>query len=67
MKHIDVLSIGETLIQQLLAVNYWPRISLSNDPLVYHPYAYRYQARQERLLTGSRHSRQSVTPPTLTG
>jgi hypothetical protein len=36
-------------LQQLLAVNYWPRISLSNDPLVYHPYAYRYQAKQGEI------------------
>jgi len=33
-------------LQRMLTVNYWPRASLSNDPLVYHPYAYRYQVDQ---------------------
>jgi Alkaline and neutral invertase len=32
-----------TFLRQLLAVNYWPVASLCDDPLVYHPYAYRYQ------------------------
>jgi Alkaline and neutral invertase len=32
------------LLQQMLAVNYWPRASLCNDPLVYHPHAYSYEA-----------------------
>jgi hypothetical protein len=30
-------------LQQLLVVNYWPRISLFNNLLVYHPHAYRQQ------------------------
>jgi len=36
-----------TYLQQMLAVNYWPLASLSNDPLVYHPHAYRYQASEQ--------------------
>ncbi len=36
-----------TYLQQMLAVNYWPLASLSNDPLVYHPHAYRYQAGEQ--------------------
>lgn len=31
-------------LRQLLSVNYWPVASLCDNPLVYHPYAYRYQA-----------------------
>ena len=31
-------------LRQLLAVNYWPVASLCDNPLVYHPDAYRYQA-----------------------
>jgi hypothetical protein len=30
-------------LRQMLAVNYWPRTSLCDDPLVYHRNAYRYQ------------------------
>ncbi len=39
------LAKAETL-RQLLVVNYWPRLSLSNNLLVYHPYAYSYQLQQ---------------------
>jgi GH15 family glucan-1,4-alpha-glucosidase len=37
-------------LQQLLAVNYWPHASLSNDSLVYHPYAYRSQISQGEAI-----------------
>lgn len=30
-------------LHQTLAVNYWPRVALSDDPRVYHPHAYRHQ------------------------
>jgi hypothetical protein len=33
-------------LRRTLAVNYWPRVALSDDPLVYHPYAYRRQVEQ---------------------
>jgi glycogen debranching enzyme len=31
-------------LHQTLAVNYWPRVALSDDPHVYHPHAYRHQS-----------------------
>src|SRR5260370_3952574 len=40
-----------TFLQQMLAVNYWPKASLCNDPLVYHPHAYRYQASEQQEFT----------------
>jgi len=33
-------------LEQVLEVNYWPRASLYNNVLVYHPHAYRYQIGQ---------------------
>lgn len=33
-----------TSLRQMLEVNYWPRATLCNDPLVYHTNAYGYQA-----------------------
>ena len=36
-------------LHQILAVNYWPRVALSNDPLVYHSQAYRYQVEQGEM------------------
>ncbi|HLQ10767.1 MAG TPA: glycoside hydrolase 100 family protein [Ktedonobacteraceae bacterium] len=33
-------------LHRTLAVNYWPRAALSDDPLVYHPHAYRHQVEQ---------------------
>ncbi|HLQ28091.1 MAG TPA: glycoside hydrolase 100 family protein [Ktedonobacteraceae bacterium] len=33
-------------LRQLLVVNYWPRLSLCHNPLVYHPHAYRQQVNQ---------------------
>ncbi|GAC1384113.1 MAG: hypothetical protein NVS4B7_21170 [Ktedonobacteraceae bacterium] len=30
-------------LQQMLAVNYWPRAALYNNALIYHPHAYHYQ------------------------
>ncbi len=33
-------------LHQLLIVNYWPRAACANDPLVYHPQAYRHQIEQ---------------------
>src|SRR5260370_37029584 len=35
----------------MLAMNYWPKASLCNDPLVYHPHAYRYQASEQQEFT----------------
>jgi hypothetical protein len=34
-------------LHRALAVNYWPRAALSDDPLVYHPHAYRRQIEQD--------------------
>ncbi len=34
-------------LRQLLTVNYWPVASSCDDPLVYHPHAYRYQVTQQ--------------------
>ncbi len=31
-------------LRQLLEINYWPQLTLCDDPLVYHPHAYRYEA-----------------------
>jgi len=39
-----------TFLRQMLAVNYWPRATLCNDPLVYHPNAYRYQAFEQKEI-----------------
>lgn len=33
-------------LHRTLAVNYWPRAALADDPLVYHPHAYRRQIEQ---------------------
>lgn len=33
-------------LHRTLTVNYWPRAALSDDPLVYHPHAYRHQIEQ---------------------
>jgi hypothetical protein len=33
-------------LHRTIAVNYWPRAALSDDPLVYHPHAYHYQIEQ---------------------
>ncbi|HLG62641.1 MAG TPA: glycoside hydrolase 100 family protein [Ktedonosporobacter sp.] len=33
-------------LRELIAVNYWPQQALCDDPRVYHPQAYRYQAEQ---------------------
>jgi len=33
-------------LHQTLEVNYWPRAALADDPLVYHPHAYRRQIEQ---------------------
>lgn len=35
-----------TLLRELLALNYWPRSALVDDPRIYHPHAYRVQASQ---------------------
>lgn len=37
-------------LQELLAVNYWPLASLCDNPLVYHPHAYRYQASEQGAI-----------------
>ncbi len=39
------------LLHRMLAVNYWPRASLYDDTLVYHPHAYRYQALEQEEIT----------------
>jgi hypothetical protein len=36
-------------LRELLVVNYWPLRQLIDDPLVYHPHAYRHQAEQREL------------------
>lgn len=36
-------------LRRVLEVNYWPKASLCDDPLVYHQHAYRYQAQQSEL------------------
>jgi hypothetical protein len=36
-------------LHRILAVNYWPRVALSDDPLVYHPHAYRHQIEQGEM------------------
>ncbi len=41
-KHKEWQKKADTL-RKLIAVNYWPQRALSDDPLVYHPQAYRYQ------------------------
>jgi Alkaline and neutral invertase len=38
-------------LKQMLAVNYWPRAALLDNPLVYHPHAYRYQVSQHGDIT----------------
>jgi Alkaline and neutral invertase len=35
-----------SLLRELLALNYWPRSALVNDPRIYHPHAYQAQAYQ---------------------
>lgn len=37
-------------LRELLVVNYWPRASLADHPLVYHPHAYRRQLEQETIV-----------------
>jgi Alkaline and neutral invertase len=39
-----------SFLRQMLAVNYWPRASLCNDPLVYHPNAYRSQTFEQKEI-----------------
>ncbi|MEO8970994.1 MAG: glycogen debranching protein, partial [Ktedonobacteraceae bacterium] len=36
-------------LEHLLIVNYWPGTRYQNDPLVYHPHAYRYQIAQQEV------------------
>lgn len=36
-------------LEQLLSVNYWPNANYQNDPLVYHPHAYRSQLLQREI------------------
>ncbi len=42
---------------RLLAVNYWPALANQDNPLVYHPHAYRYQ-----LAQGSARLEQAAIP-----
>lgn len=44
-KHKEWQKKADTL-RELIAVNYWPQQALCDDPRVYHPQAYRYQAEQ---------------------
>jgi GH15 family glucan-1,4-alpha-glucosidase len=37
-------------LQQMLIVNYWPRASLRDHPLVYHPSAYHFQITQGEVI-----------------
>ncbi len=39
-----------TFLRQMLEVNYWPQTTLNNDPLVYHPNAYRYQTLEQKEI-----------------
>ena len=36
-------------LHRVLAVNYWPRLALADDPLVYHPHAYRDQIERGKI------------------
>ncbi len=39
-----------THLRQVLAVNFWPKASIQNDALVYHPYAYRYRLERQEVV-----------------
>lgn len=37
-----------TILRQMLEMNYWPRATFCDDPLVYHAHAFRYQAVEQK-------------------